>query len=574
MNRNDHQMIVTTFIRVMILIVMTFWVSGCGENQQDYICKQNELQACPCIGGGQSVQACTEDRQGWGQCQCTSEEDQSEGNGGTDSNGGMGSAGTDSNGGMDSAGTDSNGGMDNNSGTDNGGTDSGMEGGMEGGTNNGGMEGGTNNGGMEGGTNNAGMEGGTNNAGMEGGTNNAGTDNNSMNGRPVTIWAHTFNETLGPGSGLQPGDMETQGSQGFTDGGSWISTGGWLSKTISTVGYNTIEVEYLLTKDPVSTCELNMSIDGGSTWTNILSDNGPGGYRMNATLPTSAEGEDRVILRWTSATAWCWMNEILITALATSGVDNDMNTDDMDATGDTDTTTTNSVFHVFLLMGQSNMVGCDIITPADQVTDERVSVLGYETCPDTTRISNEWDIASPPLHNCSTGIGPGDHFAKTLAEALPEGHTMGLVPTAVSGQWIETFLQGGVHHQNILNKIQIAAGVENARFSGIIFHQGESNNGDATWLDKVQLLYNQLKAAMEIDYDIPFIAGEMLYGGNCEGHNTLVRQVPDLGSNFDYVSAEGLVMAPEDEWLVHFDHNSQVTLGRRYGEKMRVALGW
>ena len=43
---------------------------------------------------------------------------------------------------------------------------------------------------------------------------------------------------------------------------------------------------------------------------------------------------------------------------------------------------------------------------------------------------------------------------------------------------------------------------------------------------------------------------QRLVRGNCEGHNTLVRQVPNLGSNFDYVSAEGLVMAPGDEWLV------------------------
>ena len=232
------------------------------------------------------------------------------------------------------------------------------------------------------------------------------------------------------------------------------------------------------------------------------------------------------------------------------------------------------MFHIFLLMGQSNMVGCDVITPADRIADERVSVLGYETCPDTDRISNEWAAASPPLHNCSAGVGPGDYFAKTLVEALPEGHTMGLVPTAVSGQWIETFLQGGIHHQNILNKIQVAAGVENARFSGIIFHQGESNNGDITWPGKVRQLYTQVKAAMGIDYDIPFIAGEMLHGGNCEGHNALVHQVPNLGDNFDYVSAEGLVMAPGDEWLVHFDHDSQVALGRRYAEKMRAALGW
>ena len=50
-------------------------------------------------------------------------------------------------------------------------------------------------------------------------------------------------------------------------------------------------VGYLLTKDAGSTCGLNISVDDGRTWTNVLSDNGPGGYRVNATLPVFAEGE-------------------------------------------------------------------------------------------------------------------------------------------------------------------------------------------------------------------------------------------------------------------------------------------
>ena len=529
-------------------------MTHCGEDEHDQICVLGELQTCPCIGEGESIQECNEDLKGWGQCQCTME---SSGGGTEDDvmeNGGEVSAGEDS-GATETAGEDSGG--EDGGGEDSGGEDSGateIAGEDMGGEVNGGEDSGA-----------------TETAGEDmGGEFNGGEEVGNL----VTIWSHTFNGTFGPGSGLQPGDMETQGSQGFSDGGSWISTGGWLSKSISTVGYRTIEVGYLLTKDETSTCNLNMSIDGGSTWTNVLSDSGPGGYRLSGILPTSAEGESRVLLRWTSETAWCWMNNIIITAYTTRGIDNDANNNEMEANDDANGMSSNTVFHIFLLMGQSNMVGCDVITPEDRISDERISVLGYETCSETSRVLNQWETASPPLHNCSKGIGPGDYFAKTLAEALPEGHSIGLVPTAVSGQWIETFLEGGIHHQNILDKIQIAAGMENARFSGIIFHQGESNSGDVTWPSKVQQLYTQVKAAMGIDYDIPFIAGEMLYGGSCAEHNSLVRQLPNLGDNFDYVSAEGLVMAPGDEWLVHFGHNSQVTLGTRYGEKMRTALGW
>jgi hypothetical protein len=199
-------MIVTASIRTMMLVAVAVLVSGCGEDAEEHICKLDELQVCPCIGGGEGIQECAEDRQGWGQCQCTA----GEGNGGADS------------GGADSGGADS--GVADSGVADSGVADIGV---------------------------------------ADSGVADSGVaDSGVAASRSVTIWAHTFNGVLGPGSGLQPGDMETEGAQGFTDGGSWISTGGWLSKTISTIGYNTIEVGYLLTKDAASTCELNMRDPG------------------------------------------------------------------------------------------------------------------------------------------------------------------------------------------------------------------------------------------------------------------------------------------------------------------------
>ena len=258
MSRTCRQMIFTTSMRAMIWVAVAVLVSGCGEDAEEHVCMLSEVQACPCIGGGQGAQECAEDRQGWMQCQCES----GEGDGGADS----GVADSDV---ADSEVADSD--VADSDVADSDVADSGV-------------------------------------------ADSDVSDSGVVATRSVTIWEHSFNGALGPGSGLQPGDMETEGEQGFSDGGSWISTGGWLSKTISTVGYNTIEVGYLLTKDATSTCELNVSIDGGSTWTNVLSDSGPGGYRMNGTLPASAEGERRVLIRWTSVTAWCWMNEIIITA--------------------------------------------------------------------------------------------------------------------------------------------------------------------------------------------------------------------------------------------------------------------
>jgi hypothetical protein len=63
-------------------------------------------------------------------------------------------------------------------------------------------------------------------------------------------------------------------------------------------------------------------------------------------------------------------------------------------------------------------------------------------------------------------------------------------------------------------------------------------------------------------------------GGNAGSHNNLVNQLPGVISNAHVVSAAGLSIGVGDEWNLHFGHDSQVTLGTRYGEKMIEALGW
>lgn len=246
----------------------------------------------------------------------------------------------------------------------------------------------------------------------------------------------------------------------------------------------------------------------------------------------------------------------------------------MDLHGDE---TSDPVTHLFLLLGQSNMAGFALAEEPDKRTNERILTLGYDD--NCGRQENEWMIAAPPLHDfingCEEKVSPGDWFAKTIIENLPIQDRIGLVPAAFSGRKIETFLKGGQHHETIIRKIAIAAKAKNARFAGILFHQGESNNGDPDWPGNVRTLYDQLTAAMEIDHDIPFIAGELLYSGGCAGHNELVRTLPELGDNFHYVSAKGLEVDGNDaRWKLHFGHDATVELGKRYAVKMLEVLNW
>lgn len=240
-----------------------------------------------------------------------------------------------------------------------------------------------------------------------------------------------------------------------------------------------------------------------------------------------------------------------------------------------DSGTSGPTFHVFLLLGQSNMAGYPKAQDADKVENERIKVLGYDDCAATGRKQDQWATAVPPLHECWNGaIGPGDYFSKTIIDKLPSGDTIGLVPCAISGEKIETFLKdGGTKYDWIVQRAKLAQQAGGV-IEGILFHQGESNNGDPSWPGKVNTLVTDLRTDLGLG-DVPFLAGELAYDGGCAGHNTLVNMLPSVVSNAYVVSANGLMLDPADtQWHLHFGHDSQVMFGMRYAETMIEALHW
>jgi hypothetical protein len=231
------------------------------------------------------------------------------------------------------------------------------------------------------------------------------------------------------------------------------------------------------------------------------------------------------------------------------------------------------VFHLFMLMGQSNMAGVAKSEASDKNTDERLKVWGG-----CNQKAEQWNLANPPLGDCpggsginlSTSVDPGIWFAKTLLKKLPAGDTVGLIGTAESGEKIETFITGGKHHAAIMKKIAAVKTAKNARFAGVIFHQGESNTGQGTWPGLVKQLYNEVKQAFGVSYDVPFILGELPAGGCCSSHNTRIHEAAMQLPMGSYVSQQGTDVMDE----YHFDHASVVLMGTRYGDKMIEALKW
>ena len=227
------------------------------------------------------------------------------------------------------------------------------------------------------------------------------------------------------------------------------------------------------------------------------------------------------------------------------------------------------------------MEGAPAPEAEDRIGHPRVKVLAYDNCEALDRSYNHWYPATPPLHSCGGGVGPGDTFGKALADALPNA-TIGLVPSAINGVDVDFFRKGIVSARR--GEFEIApdnhwssaydAVVERARLAqrfgvirGILFHQGESDSGNAAWIGKVAELVANLRADLQIE-DAPFLAGELLHSGRCAGHNSLVNELPNHVPNSLVVGASGL--AGMDDY--HFDLAGQRALGRRYAETLLVRL--
>lgn len=232
---------------------------------------------------------------------------------------------------------------------------------------------------------------------------------------------------------------------------------------------------------------------------------------------------------------------------------------------------------VFLLLGQSNMWGVPNPQQQDMDINPRVEVLTLSNC--GRHGVDQWVPAQPPLHGCvgqigtgsnGPGVGPGDYFAKTIADAFPED-TILLVPTAIPGASIDVFQPGQQDYNSIVRRARLAQ--ERGEIRGMIFHQGESDTNQGTWPGRVKNVVDQLRSDLALD-DVPLIAGELLIGGCCQSHNTLVSQLTNDITNTSVASAAGFAPVPDDGFgNLHFDLPSQREFGRRYGQLMLQALG-
>ena len=160
-------------------------------------------------------------------------------------------------------------------------------------------------------------------------------------------------------------------------------------------------------------------------------------------------------------------------------------------------------FHLYLLIGQSNMAGRGVVEEQDKVAHPRVLLLTKD---------NRWAPAVDPLHfdkPTIAGVGLGSTFGRVMAEADP-AITVGLIPCAVGGTPLTRWQKGCDLFQQAVARAQVA--LKHGTLHGILWHQGENDAGSddtaRNYGDRLARMVRDLRAELEAG-DVPFVAGEL-----------------------------------------------------------------
>ena len=252
--------------------------------------------------------------------------------------------------------------------------------------------------------------------------------------------------------------------------------------------------------------------------------------------------------------------------------------------------TVDSTFHIYLCFGQSNMEGNADIEDVDMKGGDKrfqvMSVFDYDL--KMGRTPGNWYTAVPPLCRYGAKLSVADYFGRTMVDNLPESYKVGVVMVAIGGAGIDCFdkdnyakyyenadewqkylmgLYGGNPYAKLVEFGKRAK--KRGIIKGILLHQGESNNGQADWPEKVGKIYRDLLRDLDLkEEEVPLFAGEMLSeaeGGICAGHNEYVAVLPWL-VNAHVVSSEGCKGASDG---LHFTSEGYREMGRHYA---RVVL--
>ena len=223
-------------------------------------------------------------------------------------------------------------------------------------------------------------------------------------------------------------------------------------------------------------------------------------------------------------------------------------------------------FHLYLLVGQSNMAGRGKIELQDKVAVPRVLMLNK---------ANEWISAVDPISFDKTiaGVSLGRTFGIEMAKVNKE-LKIGLIPCAVGGTRIRRWQQQGDLYQKALKRAKIAQ--KDGVIKGILWHQGEGDSGKKETAKIYETQLHAMITAWRKDLageNIPVVVGELgQFFKRAKFKDTVdaaLKALPGKVRHAAWVSAEGLDHKGDK---AHFNAAGYRELGKRYAAKMQALL--
>ncbi|BBO32802.1 hypothetical protein PLANPX_2414 [Lacipirellula parvula] len=218
-------------------------------------------------------------------------------------------------------------------------------------------------------------------------------------------------------------------------------------------------------------------------------------------------------------------------------------------------------FHIYVLLGQSNMAGRGKMTAMDRQPVDGVYMLDA---------NNKWQLAAHPLHfdkPSITGVGLGINFAQTILDIAPHA-TIGLIPCAVGGTRLDQWSRGGKLYNASLARARL--GQQVGELKGVLWHQGESDSTDKlapTYGTRLAQFIDDFRRDLE-QPALPFVVGELGHFRRDAHPQTdeINRQLHALPSALPRVAVASAAGLEDQGDKTHFDADSLKTFGRRYAE--------
>jgi len=234
-------------------------------------------------------------------------------------------------------------------------------------------------------------------------------------------------------------------------------------------------------------------------------------------------------------------------------------------------------FHLFLLMGQSNMSGGVGLAAGDTKPVPSVLKMRYAKEGEGPK----WAPGTHPLHprrpNKKARFGPGLSFAEAYLADKP-GVTVGLIPMAWGGRSIVQLSKGSEIYGDAIRHMKAAMQV--GTLKGVLWHQGESDTVEQTRTDAYENRLHRLIEDVRKDLgnpQLPFIAGNLAeFYGTGKDHKApdrvaritkvkeILRRLPKKVPHTGFVESTGC--SPAARAKVHFDRKSSLLMGKRYAK--------